>query len=580
MKTNAAADSTSRSTVPASSLASGYSRRTFMTRVLAAGAAANLPLLARAGNDADSAPIPNAAGHSHQRRQQAYKIRMEAALAEFQAPLPPHPDNGDEDNYPAFAPYSKGLKHNSYGEVDSASYKSYARALSTGKPSDFDAIVLGCTDPGHKVLDNPQAGLAFDLEGKDSHATYLPPAPAFSSNEEAGEIIEDYWMALARDIPFSAYDTSSLGAQAAAELSSMTDFRGPTVNGHVTQGTLFRGALRGSSRNAWQPIPGCLAGPYISQFLWLDVPFGADSYAQQMLTAAPGVDYMTDPAEWLNIQNACPPRFSQAFGSVRRYLCNGRDLGQWVHVDALHEAYFQAMLILLALGAKVNPGNPYNGSTTQRGFGTFGGPHIISLLPEVCTRALHAVWFQKWFVHRRLRPEEYGGRIHNALANGRNYPLPADLSRTAVLDLVHQQYGSYLLPMAYPEGGPLHPSYGSGHATVAGACVTILKAWFDGRQPIKDLVQPVIPKPDGSALDYYTGPDADKLTVEGELNKLGANIAMGRDFAGVHWRSDQMESLKLGEDVAISILSDQKRTYNERFSGFVFNRFDGTPVTV
>src|ERR1035441_5147093 len=314
MKTNAAADSTSRSNVPASSLASGYSRRTFMTRVLAAGAAANLPLLARAGNDADSAPIPNAAGHSHQRRQQAYKIRMEAALAEFQAPLPPHPDNGDEDNYPAFAPYSKGLKHNSYGEVDSASYKSYARALSTGKPSDFDAIVLGCTDPGHKVLDNPQAGLAFDLEGKDSHATYLPPAPAFSSNEEAGEIIEDYWMALARDIPFSAYDTSSLLAQATAELSSMTDFRGPTVNGHVTPGTLFRGALRDSSRNAWQPIPGCLAGPYISQFLWLDVPFGADSYAQQMITAAPEVNYMTDPAEWLSIQNACPPRASQAFG--------------------------------------------------------------------------------------------------------------------------------------------------------------------------------------------------------------------------------------------------------------------------
>src|ERR1035438_8777006 len=289
MKTSASAESTSRTTVPESSLASGYSRRAFMTRVLAAGAAANLPLLARAGPDADCAPIAKAAGHSNQRRMQAYNIRMEAALAEFQAPLPPHPDNGDEDKHPSFASYSKGLKHYSYGEVDPASYQTYARALSSGKPSDFDAIVLGCTDPGHKGLDNPQAGLAFDLEGKDSHATYLPPAPAFSSDEEAGEIIEDYWMALAHDLPFSAYDTYILLAQATAELSSMTDFRGPTVNGHVTPGPLFRGALRGSSRNAWQPIPGCLAGPYISQFLWLDVPFGADSYAQQMLTAAPGV---------------------------------------------------------------------------------------------------------------------------------------------------------------------------------------------------------------------------------------------------------------------------------------------------
>jgi hypothetical protein len=84
-----------------------------MTRVLAAGAAANLPLLARAGNDAACAPIASAADHSHQRRVQAYNIRMEAALAEFQAPLPPHPDNGDEDKHPSFAPYSKGLKHNS-----------------------------------------------------------------------------------------------------------------------------------------------------------------------------------------------------------------------------------------------------------------------------------------------------------------------------------------------------------------------------------------------------------------------------------------------------------------------------------
>ncbi len=36
-----------------------------------------------------------------------------------------------------------------------------------------------------------------------------------------------------------------------------------------------------------------------------------------------------------------------------------------------------------------------------------------------------------------------------------------------------------LLPMAFPEGSPMHPAYGAGHATVAGACVTILKAFFD-----------------------------------------------------------------------------------------------------
>ena len=108
MKTNPSAESTSRSTVSDSGLASGYSRRPFMARVLAAGAAANLPLLANAGNDAACAPIANAADHSHQRRVQAYNIRMEAALAEFQAPLPPQPDNGDEEKHPSFAPTRKG----------------------------------------------------------------------------------------------------------------------------------------------------------------------------------------------------------------------------------------------------------------------------------------------------------------------------------------------------------------------------------------------------------------------------------------------------------------------------------------
>ncbi|MEM7163573.1 MAG: hypothetical protein AAF487_14165, partial [Bacteroidota bacterium] len=47
----------------------------------------------------------------------------------------------------------------------------------------------------------------------------------------------------------------------------------------------------------------------------------------------------------------------------------------------------------------------------------------------------------------------------------------------AVFDFNKKQ--GYFLPMAFPEGSPMHPAYGAGHATVAGACVTILKAFFD-----------------------------------------------------------------------------------------------------
>ena len=69
-------------------------------------------------------------------------------------------------------------------------------------------------------------------------------------------------------------------------------------------------------------------------------------------------------------------------------------------------------------------------------------------------------------------------------------------------------------------------------------------------------------------------------TVGSEVNKLAFNVAMGRDWAGIHYRSDAVEGLRLGESVAISVLQDLVQTYTENFDGFSFTRFDGTPVTV
>jgi hypothetical protein len=140
--------------------------------------------------------------------------------------------------------------------------------------------------------------------------------------------------------------------------------------------------------------------------------------------------------------------------------------------------------------------------------------------------------------------------------------------------MIFDKYGTYLLPQVFPEGCPLHPSYGQGHATVAGACVTILKAWFDESFVIPNPVQPT---PDGLSLVPYSGPP---LTVGGELNKLASNTSQARNMAGVHWRSDADESLKLGEAVAISVLRDQRRIFNENFRGFSLTKFDGTTITV
>jgi hypothetical protein len=139
------------------------------------------------------------------------------------------------------------------------------------------------------------------------------------------------------------------------------------------------------------------------------------------------------------------------------------------------------------------------------------------------------------------------------------------------------KYGSYVLPLAFPEGSPAHPSYPTGHGTVGGACITVLKFFFDGTFVIPD---PVVATDDGLSLIPYTGSDAGELTVNGELNKLGHNVSFGHGIhAGIHWRSDSDTSLLLGEAVALSILREKARTYNEPFVVHL-TKFDGTTATI
>jgi hypothetical protein len=514
----------------------------------------------------------NAASGSNQRANECAKLRRDAALAGLQATPPnlQHPNNQDELLYPnKIGNFSKGLPHNDDGTVVLSAYNALLQALNSGLPSDFDAIPLG----GSTRLTNPQSGLAFDMQGPDSHALVQPPAAAFASRQQAAEISENYWMALLRDVPYSQYAGNPIANAAAADLTLYgADFIGPKSGGAVTTGTLFRGLA-----------PGDLAGPYLSQFFYQDCNFGANKLEQKITTTLPGVNYMTDFSTWLAVQRGIsqPP---DAFDPVPRYMRNGRDLGQWVHVDVLFQAYFQAFLILAGAGAPFDDGNPYSNNPNQIGFGTFGGPHIATLLCEVATRALKAVWFQKWYVHRRLRPEAMAERVDRTLFHGAGYPVHSEILNSFSDSNRLKGFmpaGNALLPMAFPEGSPTHPAYGAGHATVAGACVTILKAWFNESTRLVDIgLDPLQPTDDGLSLIPYLGSDAGDLTVGGELNKIAANVALGRNTAGVHWRSDATESFKLGEQIAIGILKDQRACYNEVFNGFSLTKFDGTTITV
>lgn len=533
--------------------ATSTARRSFFKKAMLAGVASSVAVQTawshvRGNHDANS------------RAREALALRQQLAQAEYDAQAPPHPSNGDEEAYTSrIGSYSKGLPHNRLGEVDPVAYQTLLMAINSGLPADFEKVTLGL---GRK-LTNPQAGLAFEVAGADSHALAIRAAPAFGSAEQAGEMAELYWMAMLRDVPFRQYSADAIAAHAAADLSRMSDFRGPKEGNRVTSATLFRDLS-----------PGCLTGPLISQFFWQIAPFGTEVLDRRMRTAAAGIDYLTNVGEWLDVQRGATAFGVARYDDSRRYLRNARDLGEWVHIDVLFQAYFTALLCLLSAGAPADPGNPYLLSRTQSAFGTFGNPYIASLLCSVAKPALKAVWYQKWFVHRRLRPEAFGGRVHFHRTGAAGYPLHVDILNSSVLSEVFRQQGTYLLPMAFPEGSPTHPAYASGHATVAGACTTILKAFFDESWVIPN---PVEASDDGLTLLPWHGPP---LTLGGELNKLAANVAHGRNMAGLHWRTDATEGMRLGEQVALSLLREEHSCFNEDFKGLSLTRFDGSTTTV
>ena len=493
-----------------------------------------------------------------------------------------------------------------------------------------------------RAWESQGAGSTFELEGPDAQSVTMPPAPKIGSFELSAEIGEVYAQALLRDVPFTQIVDGCQSytlpckknvpvakiLRALSKLSWFDDNLGYKIrtSGQSTllndgerkrlrpplQGqTFFRGITQGDD-----------IGPYLSQFMLAGtsglngdgsnseglapadgyIGYGALTVNQRVRFAKPCDDHMTSWDEWYDVQQGADLRGQEAYdqfevsgvAQYRRFITTPRDLATYVHYDALYEAYLNACLILLETRTPFDPGIPFQYSDSadhQQGFAHFGGPHILSLVTEVATRALKAVRFQKFNVHRRMRPEVLAARLAKQASGDLFEPeLQAMLKELQhLLPFVDARNGAdanlsggnFLLPMAFCEGSPMHPSYGAGHATVAGACITILKAFFDHYHPFTlagDDQTAFVPTEDGASL--VTIPVVGgRLTVEGELNKLASNISIGRNWAGVHYFSDYIESLRMGEQIAIGILEEQKLTYGESFSMTV-PLFDGGAVRI
>ena len=515
----------------------------------------------------------------------AFHFRFGTATADASPPVR-HPANTDLTHFPdGLGTYSKGLKQSSYAIAEPNSFQQFLKAcgvVAGGPLADFEQSPITLGGPAGR-LNGPRGAFAFQQVGKDSAAfgdAVVPPAYALDSVEYAIELVELYWASLLRDTPFSAYGANPVAQAAAAELTALNTahrgaYKGPLDNtGKVTPGLLFRGGF--NSRPAW--FAGADAGPYLSQFCLVPTSLGRIPLDQKIKTYVPDQDFMTTLTEWFNVQNGGTPTGVGNFDPVHRYMRNGRDTGAYTQVDELYQAYLVAYLVGETLGIGRNPASPYLlGLTNEKAFGDFGGPDISSTVGAVARAALNAVWYQKWRVHLRHRPEA-GGGIVELLKTGQLDA--ADAARLGNFDIVlnsqalaqsQTKYGSYLLSQGFPEGSPTHPAYPTGHGAVAGACITILKFFMNGFATVPN---PMEASTDGLSLVPYTG--AANLTVNGELHKLAYNISFGHGVhAGIHWRSDTDYSILLGEAVAIGWLQDQMFSYEENFDVTII-KIDGT----
>lgn len=592
--------------------------------------------------------------------------------------------NGEEVDYGLgfAANFHKGLPHSVDGGVHCPSYHTLVRVLSGHEVGAVETLPIGANRHGvgtgedpeqytdspnaphsYRKLTSPFTGHVFDTEGADAGALAISAAPRFGSDELAAEMAELYAMAVLRDVPFTAIgDGSGPDVTAIVQaLGSMPWFDGsylPTNDAErrrfearqpVSDGSdLFRGSTPGSKAGPWTSqlllggnanhgftFDSGQANPAAPSFVGTRarigeedgfVLFGTQIIDQRSIVAKEGVDYMTNWAAWLDCQNGVDFNNLDVFRNRRRYLTTPRDIATYVHYDALYQAYLVACLRMLGDGSFTKDrGMPETSSRTRSAFASFGGPHVLALLTEVSTRALKAVWRQKWQHHRRARPEVVAAWLtlhENDPARISDSTLTTTLSTLrskipeAILDLVsaHNTAQSasstiqpkstlpgdfpaiaddknFLLPMAFPEGSPTHPAYGAGHATVAGACVTVLKAFFemyesDGATE-RPWTAPVFVADFGTGAggnaneggELVAAPGAPTLTIQGELDKLAMNISNARNMAGVHYYTDYHESLRLGERIAASIIEEQLSMYGESVS-LSFTSFDGDRIRI
>jgi len=364
------------------------------------------------------------------RKVRALNRRRKAAENANNYPNVPTELNNDEsslepDGYALS--FTKGLHHSDNGILaDNSTYENLVEAINRTDATDFTQIQRGISathppktrfsgdtlnkegeQPSWRGWESPRTGHYYDLEGPDSDAVGLPPAPELLTDELTAEMAEVYALALLRDCSFSVLSSDSPGKTLSdinvnsvfnalsklkwysnTKLSGLSvqelrrraarfeshnhhDINNPPNGLTFNQETLFRGSG-----------PGAHDGPYVSQYMLqgnrmerdpsdqnlyrgASIVYGAQEIDQKVSYFPTGLDYMLHWNAYLDVQNGA--NFGAAnkrSPSPRRFIDPPRDLSTYVRFDQLYQAYLNANLFMLEFGSEFALQQPVLNRTT------------------------------------------------------------------------------------------------------------------------------------------------------------------------------------------------------------------------
>lgn len=480
-------------------------------------------------------------------------------------------------------------------------------------PSQYSPFVLGIRDNQPTITfnsNNTRRRLVDsycifdnDIIGPYKSSYTLPLAPLIESNEAGAQLLEVYAMALLRDVPLSVINSSSINSymnEIVSDLNLVNVYLGaptdPLAGNQITRKLLFR-----------ENTVGDRIGPYVSQFLYYTILYSNYEFVQNQyitIKTASGFnlnpnlsnvnfeeDFMltrdVTPGSFVEMWDATTTTDPRSLTTTKRYMTTIRDCAIFINKDQPWQLPYMAGALLMQKNVRLGF---FSSPRQGQKFINLGPVDFYDIMSKASKLAMNASWLWK-YKQLRVRPEEMAYQLDLTLnpptVPGLNFPT--SLTSNNILNKVARGYinisgigvTGYLMPQTYRIGSPCHSSQPSGHATIAGAMITILKAWWNCDSYMKAYEPDLTTDPSGNTLGPVgtTGGNDFYLRVGDELDKLASNCGVFRNFAGIHYRGDADTGLDLGEQVAIDLLEDLVKKYSNNLA-FRFAKRNGQIVTI